>query len=233
MILHHVWHHCLFRLPPRLFERLTGRKRDVLFLWVPKCAGMSIYKALVKYGCARDKWLTPTGRFSNRGVVTFGHVNVLQLIERRTVARDYFENAFKFGFVRNPFDRLVSLFHYLRTLGGDGVPEDMSFEEFCGKVDRGEHLPVGLYNHKGLNQCNPMVDWLTDPHGKSIADFVGRFETLHDDFRKVCDVIGIGNDLPHENRTDHRPYRHYYTENSRAIVERVYRQDLDTFGYEF
>ncbi|MEZ5384384.1 MAG: sulfotransferase family 2 domain-containing protein [Prosthecobacter sp.] len=233
MKLAQTWRQFRLRFPEPLFKLLTGRKRDVLFLWVPKCAGTSVYRALVKYNCVQERWLMPMVPFSNRGIITFGHVDVLQLIERGVVTRRYFDNAFKFGFVRNPFDRMVSLFFYLKKIKCEEVSVALTFEDFCRKVDRQEHPPVGLYNYKGLNQCNPMVDWLTDRNGKLIADFVGRHENVNEDFRKICQIIGISEKIPHKNKTDHRPYREYYNDETRSIVEKLFRRDLDLFGYEF
>jgi hypothetical protein len=206
---------------------------DALFLWVPKCAGMSVYRALVPFGCIEERWDTPLEPFANRGIATFGHVDVLQLIDRGVVTQAYFDRAFKFAFVRNPFDRLVSLYFYLRRIASPDVPASLTFEAFCEKVERREHPPVGLYNYRGLNQCNPMVDWLTDRDGVEIADFVGRHETVVEDFRTICRRIGVDAVLPHENATPHAPYRDYYSPRTRAIVERVYRHDLDRFGYDF
>jgi hypothetical protein len=187
----------------------------------------------VPFGCIEGRWDAPLDPFANRGIATFGHVDVLQLIERGVVTRAYFDRAFKFAFVRNPFDRLVSLFFYLQRIASPEVPPGLTFAAFCEKVARAEHPPVGLYNYRGLNQCNPMVDWLTDRDGRVIADFIGRHETVTEDFLTICQRLGIETALPHENATPHAPYREYYTEATRAIVERVYRSDLDRFGYEF
>ena len=66
-----------------------------------------------------------------------------------------------------------------------------------------------------------------------MVDFVGRHENLAEDFQKVCRIVGIQEELPHENQTEHRQYRHYYTAEARALVERIYREDLDRFGYSF
>jgi hypothetical protein len=221
------------RLPESVFHRITGRKRDVLFVWVPKCAGMSVYRILVKHGCIEDRWLKPTQPFANRGMITFGHVSVPDLVDRGIIKPRYLENAFKFAFVRNPFDRLVSLFFYLKRIKCGEVPDVMSFDDFCRKVERREHPPVGLYNYNGLNQCNPMQDWLLDRNGRLFPDFVGRHETLGEDFQKICRIVGIDEQLTHENRTEHQHYRSYYTAETCAIVERVYREDLDRFGYSF
>lgn len=221
------------RLPEPVYRALTGRKRDVLFLWVPKCAGMSVYRTLVRYGCIEERWDRPFLPFRNRGIATFGHVDVPGLIEKGVVSRRYFDRAFKFAFVRNPFDRLVSLFFYLKKIQREDVAQIGSFEEFCRHLDARGFPPVGLYNFRGLSQANPMSDWLLDREGKLLPDFLGRHETLREDFASVCRTIGIQEQIPHENKSEHRPYRDHYTPATRAIVEKLYRQDLDRFGYSF
>ena len=149
------------------------------------------------------------------------------------VSRDYFGRAFKFGFVRNPFDRVVSLYFYLRRIQCVDVPGDLDFAGFCHKIALGQHPPVGLYNYRGLNQCNPMADWLTDPDGRLFVDDWGRYENLAVDFARIGAKLGITGPLPHENRGDRLPYREYYTPATRALIEKIYRRDLDLFGYAF
>jgi len=109
----------------------------------------------------------------------------------------------------------------------------MSFAEFCEAIGRCDYPPVGLYNYRGLNQCNPIVRWLTDGDGKPIVDFVGRYENLEADFQDVCRRIGIREAIPRKNTTRHEPYREYYNDHTRAIIERVYRDDLERFDYSF
>jgi len=49
----------------------------------------------------------------------------------------------------------------------------------------------------------------------------------------VCRRIGITAKLERENTTSHRPYREYYTNETRAIVERHFSRDIARFGYRF
>lgn len=211
----------------------TKPSADAIFVWVPKCAGTSIYSLLKARGCPAERWDRPLDPFDNRGFITFGHVSVPALRDRGVVSPEYFRRAFKFGFVRNPFDRLVSLYFYLRKIQCAEVPADLGFDGFCHKIALGQHPPVGLYNYRGLNQCNPMADWFTDVDGRLFVDDWGRYENLAGDFARIGARLGIHEPLPHENRGEHLPYREYYTPSTRAIIEKVYRRDLDLFGYTF
>ncbi|NNK33015.1 MAG: hypothetical protein HKP02_07815 [Xanthomonadales bacterium] len=49
----------------------------------------------------------------------------------------------------------------------------------------------------------PQYDMLHDADGRLLVDFVGRFESLQEDFRRVCAKLGIESaELPHRNRSD-------------------------------
>ena len=210
----------------------TPERSDAIFFWIPKCAGTSIYKLLALHGCPEGRWDSPLAPFNNRGLITFGHVHVPDLVCARVVSEDFFRRAFKFAFVRNPFDRLVSLFFYLKWIRCPDVPEEMDFDGFCRAVEE-RTPPVGLYNYRGLNQCNPMAAWLLDTDGNLLVDEVGRFENLEADFARIGAKMGIRASLPHENRGDHAGYRSYYNRESRRMVERFYHKDIEVFGYSF
>ena len=207
--------------------------REAIFFWIPKCAGTSIYKILVAHGCPENLWDNPLAPFVNAGLVTFGHVDVPALVAAGVIRRDYYQRALKFAFVRNPFDRMVSLFFYLRRIQCPALPTEVDFETFCRHVAKGDHPPVGLYNYSGLNQCNPMSAWLYDRDGRLLVDELGRYENLPEDFARIANQLGLPDTLPHENRGSHGPYREYYTRESRLLVTRLYQEDLDRFGYQF
>ena len=206
---------------------------DVLFVWVPKAAGTSIYHVLQRHGCPENLWERPERPFANQGLATFGHVSVPALVEHGTLRRDFLDTAFKFAFVRNPYDRLVSLFFYLRRIGNPIAIACPSFREFCLRLDAEPVPPVGFYNYFTLNQCNPMVRWLYDEAGNCLVDFIGRVENLAADWQAVCHRVGFAESLGSANSTPHRPYRDYYSSDCRRVVERLYAEDLDRFGYAF
>jgi hypothetical protein len=155
----------------------------------------------------------------------------MDLKENNTIRQEFDDTAFKFCFVRNPFDRAVSLFYYLKKT--KKLHQDLSFKSFSHILCDKAFPRVGLYNRNGLSQCNPQVDWIKDRDGKIFVDFIGRVENIDEDFKKICTKLGLNVELPHINRTIHKYYREYYDEESLSLITDAYREDLETLGYSF
>jgi hypothetical protein len=141
-----------------------------------------------------------------------------------------FDDYFKFAFVRNPWDRLVSTF-FDKTKKVVGtkyeIPyyaryRDASFSEF-----------VRSLTNVDLSSADRHIKEQVQSIPKNV-DFVGRFENLQKDINYVCDKVGLPHQkLPYENKTDHKPYWKYYDDETRQIVAKKYKNDIETFGYEF
>jgi len=209
------------------------RHKDAVFIWIPRTAGTSTYSVLARHGCPNLKRLDKARyRFPQRGLVTFGHMDYVGLVESGVVSRSSHKRAFKFCFVRNPFDRTVSLFWYLKKMGD--LHEKLSFDLFCRMISEGAYDRIGPFNVNGLSQCNPQLKWILDSNGEPIVDFIGRFERLDEDFKKVAEVLGIDATLPVMNQTRHnKPYEDYYTAETRRLIEQAYREDLEFLNYSF
>lgn len=125
-----------------------------------------------------------------------------------------YKNYFSFAFVRNPWDRILSFYFFKRNIARIyKIGKNTSFKNFL-------ELPI-------LNQYSYIKEF-------SRNSFVGRFENLQNDFDIVCDKIGIPRQqLPHNNKTNHKHYTEYYNTETRAIVAQKYAKDIDHFGYKF
>jgi hypothetical protein len=65
-------------------------------------------------------------------------------------------------------------------------------------------------------------------------DFIGRFENLQEDMRKVAQIIGLPTvDLPHLVKTKHKHYSKYYDNETEQITRERYTRDIELFNYTF
>lgn len=144
----------------------------------------------------------------------------------RALADSIFRQYFKFGFVRDPWDRTVSLYERQE---GIQLSKRMSFEEFVSWITYSSDTCIHPTRHK--NQ----LDWFTDRNGTILVDFIGRFERLEEDWKKVCEQLGIEASLPHANKSNvqRRHYTEYYSKKTRDIIAEKFRVDIEHFGYEF
>src|SRR5439155_1500290 len=96
---------------------------------------------------------------------------------RRETGRKQFETYFKFGFVRNPWDRVVSLYERTEALQ---LRNEMNFEQFVDWIQYSSATCVHSSPHRY------QVDWFVDANGNLLADFIGKFERLDEDWAFVA-----------------------------------------------
>jgi len=141
-------------------------------------------------------------------------------------ANQGFENTYKFTIVRNPWDRMVSAFHHVRQ--GKNYPViglDENFKDFVKTRFRKRGVKIDPHFHH--QHPNIMFE------GKVFVDFIGRFENLEEDWKIIAAKIGCSPDLPHRNKGNHKPYKHYYDEECFEIVSQIYKDDIRLLGYTY
>jgi hypothetical protein len=185
-----------------------GSKGPFIFIHINKTAGTSIGKAI--------------------GLPVKDHLTAREIIAR--VGRQRWDQAFKFTLVRNPWDKAVSLFEYRRKKNRTGIAsKDIPFAEWVNMVYGPEKNPE-FYNVKSFQ---PQVDWLKDDEGRISIDYIGKFESINADFDHIMRKIGIDTSLPYLNASKRSDYRSYYDNTSRDTVAQWFKEDIDTFDYEF
>jgi hypothetical protein len=151
-----------------------------------------------------------------------GHAKAKEL--KKALPRDVFDGFFKFAFVRNPWDWQVSIYHYV--LQEPSHPDHMLFNSFGG-FDR------YLQWHIQDRRVELQKSFVVSDSGGLLVDFIGHYETLHQDFEIICNRLGIHSNLPHKNRSRHRDFREYYTTHTKALVADAFKEDIEFFGYQF
>jgi chondroitin 4-sulfotransferase 11 len=202
---------------------LISEKYKYLFVHIQKTAGTSITKCLHQIGHTKN--------ISN----THSFLNSQPIHE--------YDNYFKFCFVRNPFDRLVSWYNMILKKdftndfsryilnNSSNFSEFLDLTEIINETNEQEKITDSKYLKSiSFNQ----LDYITDDEGNIMVDYIGRYENLNNDFHYVMSKLGREKyNLPHINKYNHENYRKYYTERDIEKVVKMYSKDLDYFEYYF
>lgn len=197
--------------------------RNLLFVHVPKTAGGSISRALM-----RERDAVAHGVRDMAVAVPC----VEQLQQQLGAPLSSFRTV---TCVRDPWDWTVSGWLHV-TQNRPAFSNPPAFQDFV--LGGGERPTIRQYAHKFTSASayvayhTQLTQWEHLCSGGRYAeiDAVCRFESLTDDLN---DAFGLEIDLPHVNRSERKPYREYYDETTRRIVADRNRQLINRFGYEF
>ena len=189
--------------PPAL--RVETR-RPFSFVHINKCGGSSVEIAL-----GLGKRHTPA------------------MVLRDEMGAEAWDRAYTFTVVRNPFERVVSIYFYrVRTDIGGMVDRHLNVNAWIRKV-WGERDPE--YWEDSILLA-PAVDWLRED-GRMLVDKVARLERIDEDWREIAQELGVDIALKQWNWNRHPPYRLLLSNEARAVIEDAFAEDLEMFGYAY
>jgi len=210
--------------PPSLresTEKLFGRqvyhpefdKYKCIFIHIPKTAGSSVGNAI--FGTDL------TGHWTAN---TFNWTNPKK-----------FASYFKFAFVRNPWDRVASSYHYLKMGGKSRSDAAWALKNLAEFNTFEDFVLYGLHTPKVLSWVHfrSQLEFIRDKNNNMTLDFLGRFENISKDFEYINHEIGTERQLPHNNNSDRLPYKELYTPAMAKKVGFIYKDDINQLNYCF
>ncbi len=211
----------------------TGRK--YIFVHIPKTGGTALSVALEQRAMADDILIgdTPKAIRRRKRVATLNAAGRLWkhstladidgVLDPQTMAQ-----MFVVTLVRNPWDRLVSYYHWLRVQSFDHpavrLAKSLEFSAFL-------NAPMT----RSSIQHHPFGSYVTDPAGQNQCDLFIRLEHFADDVAPFEAHLGFSlNPLPVHN-TSHRSrdWRRYYSDEDRDLVADLCAKDIHRFGFGF
>ena len=214
---------------------LSVRHR-ILFVHIAKTGGTSIRSAL-----NRLRWTDPysvpiyignhIARATKYRTACKMHRHGRAITAQDMLGRPFFDELFKFSFVRNPWDLHVSSWLHVKRMKHKPLGSEMEFADFLHTrfdPDRGPSHSLDVL-------AEPQSRFLTDFDGNLLVDFVGRFERLEEDFAEICRLAKLPDlQLPHRRKAvGRRDYRSYYDDALAEFVADKNREDIERFGYTF
>lgn len=206
---------------------LISDTHEFIFVHIRKSAGSSIRDTLEPISIQKptDNWSKIRARFLNlerdyRHYPYRQHQSIHLVM--RLIPRELFERYFKFAFVRNPWDRLISEFEFVKRSayhGRNKKVRNMSFETYI--------------DYQAKRHDAHQANMICDKNDKVLIDFVAKFERLKDDWKYVCDRIDIkGAELSHRKNAKIKDYSRYYSLETSKKVAALWARDVEVFEYE-
>jgi hypothetical protein len=193
---------------------ITGEK-NITFLHIPKTAGTSLLDWLItnKGASEHTKWDV--------------HPKLSTIQEHRTP-------NFTFTVIRNPWDRMVSMYHYMKNIAIhegsqwlklNNITENNfpTFEQWLLSINNSA-IPDDYWFKGSTSQ----KDWIDRP-----VDLVIRYENLADEFVKIQDAFKCNVPLPHLYSSGRSNYQDYYTTETKKFVEQFSLPDIEEWKYQF
>ncbi len=208
---------------------IFSEKVPFIFIHIPRTGGTSVEEMLSRLLLGKHLPQLDAAEARKHALPERGkslqHAKLFQYEQRWEVQSADF---FTFAFVRNPWALVASEIRYFQKY------ERQTFTKptFAENVRLLVEYKGALWGH----EFAPQNTYLRNLSGDMAADFVGRFETLQQDFNIVTKRLGLPlARLPIVVNTsrDSVHYTELFDEESHDLVAEHYRDDIQMFNYRF
>ena len=221
--------------------------KPYIFLHIPRTGGTSIADVLpagrttdaqIKKAISSGQRIAhfSDSKFATNKGISLHHAT----LDEFQLSENHF---FTFAFVRNPWDRVVSIFEHQINNCEHLFPKAddnkiNKFEFFIGLVKW--LWEQDLLNYELDGHLRPQTCY-THKNGEQIVDFYGRYENMTDDLKtlsKMCKFDLKNIEIPSINKSNNRlsEYKNYYYDGNgitKSVVSNLYRDEIEIYGYKF
>jgi hypothetical protein len=175
----------------------------IIFIHIPKTGGKSIAASCFNGMC--------NGRV---------HASIRSYISN---FRGNLSEYYKFSVIRDPVDRMSSLYYFTkqRNKGGswnDKIHGCKSFEQFCERLEE-------IYNDNAHCGLLPQSFWITDVYGRIAVDEIFDFRKIECVFAKISTLTGAECRYVHTNKSNN-PSGDSAPDWCKEIIRSFYRSDV-------
>ena len=211
------------------------KKKKVIFIHIPKTGGESIKLSMSNY-IDEVKFYEKSINFllnklinknkSKKKVYLPRHL----FLDRHSQLKDYenflgsrISEYFIFSFVRNPYDRVVSNFFFIKQKKGHPKHQqykDWSFNEYIENV---------IAN---ASEVDTQCKYLQNNKGEINLDFLGKIENFESDIMKLSEILKTNLSINNINKSERDEFIKYYTNDNIQIINEKFKKDFVKLGYK-
>lgn len=237
---------------------LVSHRYKFIYTKTIKTAGTSVESYFEKYCFPEGEWTFSHGRdeyLSESGIVGFrgrdamsrkwySHMDAATL--KGYVGEEIWDSYFKFCVVRNPFDKLVSAFHYFEN---KDESRRTAFLRSILEIVRASYARNTLEQYRRHKLIRNFRNWVSTEEipkdqkmflidGNVCVDDFIQYENLENGICDVCDKVGVPFEperiprLKQGRRSFDLKISDYYDQSTIARVKDVYNFEIERFGYD-
>lgn len=200
------------------WDIVNYKKLELIFIIVPKTANSSINSVILK-----KLWIDTK---NNKYLEIHKKRREFRISKKEAILDKY---SYKFSFVRNPFDRIVSCYE------NKIIKEDHRMQKWYFWL-----LYKGMSFKDFVKSINKIPDFLSDLHFRSqysiiynkwkkIVNYIWLFENIEQDFNYIRKKYKFEK-LPTINKSLNKKYRgDYYDQETINIIYKRYKKDFETW----
>ena len=203
---------------------MISHELKCIFIHIPRTAGSSIERTLV----GEDWW--NVDRKTKHLIAS----------QAKKLYSEYWNDYFKFSFVRDPYSRMLSMttfdnirkIYYRDTVSFTGIITDQHINEYkklFGTPILIEH-DYRFYKKEEVENETHRENCVYGNILDEPIDYIGKFETLEEDFKNICNTLGLREKKL--GKFNHSPTRgHSLSAEAKTLINELYDKDFLKYNY--
>lgn len=213
----------------KAYGRFSIVRNGFWFVDIPRTSSSSIRTELgTQFGRAYAKKNVVEKKYS-RSQIFDDHIPAKQM--KDILGKPVWDRIFTFTIVRNPWDRVLSMYHYRKKK--NNIPGEWTFYDYVCALGEA-HIDSSYFEFEGFRLGS--ADYILGENGEIIVDFIAKYENRSHDLKVIASRLGLNKlgELHIQNaKPEELHYSTFYNSETQEIIRRLYSKDISLFGYEF
>jgi hypothetical protein len=204
-------------------------KNGIWFIDIPRTSSSSIRIELGRrYGIVYGKTNLIEKEFVSEQIFP-DHLTALEMVN--ILGETIWNKLFTFSIVRNPWDRILSMYFYRRIK--QNIPDNWSFSDYVIELGKATEKS-NYFEYHGFRYG--AADYILDQKNNSLVSSIIKFENRLEGLNEISKHLAIssfGSIHTQQAKPVGINYDKYYTRKTKKIIQNLYIKDIEVFNYSY